>query len=120
MQIEARGLTFDVYEGGPADGDPVLLLHGFPQDHREFDLIRPRLHEAGLRTYAVDQRGYSPGARPADVKSYRITEPAADAVAVLDALGIESAHVIGHDWGAQVGWQLAGVHPDRVRTLTAI
>lgn len=120
MQIEARGLTFDVYEGGPADGDPVLLLHGFPQDHREFDLILPALHAAGLRTYALDQRGYSPGARPEGERQYRITEPAADAVAVLDALGIESAHVIGHDWGAQVGWLLAALHPGRVRTLTAI
>jgi pimeloyl-ACP methyl ester carboxylesterase len=120
MEIKARGLTFDVYEGGPEDGEPVLLLHGFPQDHREFDLILPRLHAAGLRTYALDQRGYSPGARPRDVSAYQITEPAADAIAVLDALGLESAHVIGHDWGAQVGWLLAALHPDRVRTLTAI
>src|SRR5690348_4735658 len=120
MEIKARGLTFDVYEGGPADGDPVLLLHGFPQDHREFDLILPRLHAAGLRTYALDQRGYSPGARPDAVESYRIAEPLADAVAVLDALGIESAHVLGHDWGAQVGWLLAAMHPTRVRTLTAV
>ena len=120
MEIKARGLTFDVYEGGPADGEPVLLLHGFPQDHREFDLILPRLHAAGLRTYALDQRGYSPGARPDAVSAYRIAEPLADAVAVLDALGIESAHVIGHDWGAQVGWLLAAMHPDRVRTLSAV
>ncbi|MGA5303661.1 alpha/beta fold hydrolase [Nucisporomicrobium flavum] len=120
MEIKARGLTFDVYEGGPADGDPVLLLHGFPQDHREFDLILPRLHAAGLRTYALDQRGYSAGARPAAVEDYRLNEPTADAVAVLDALGVERAHVIGHDWGAQVGWLLAAHHPDRVRTLTAV
>src|SRR3954453_19192377 len=120
MQIEARGVTFDVHEGGPAAGRPVLLLHGFPQDHREFDLILPALHAAGLRTYAMDQRGYSPGARPEGERQYRITEPAADAVAVLDALGIESAHGIGHDWGAQVGWLLAAIHPGRVRTLTAI
>src|SRR5689334_2102529 len=119
-EIKARGLVFDVYEGGPADGDPVLLLHGFPQDHREFDPILPRLHAAGLRTYALDQRGYSPGARPDAVSAYRITEPLADAVAVLDALGLESAHVIGHDWGALIGWLLAGTHPDRVRTLTAV
>src|SRR3954462_11385936 len=65
MEIKARGLTFDVYEGGPADGDPVLLLHGFPQDHREFDLILPRLPAAGLRTYALDHRGDSPRPRPA-------------------------------------------------------
>src|SRR5690349_3236051 len=78
MQIEARGLTFDVYEGGPPDGPAVLLLHGFPQDHREFELMAPRLHEAGLRTIALDQRGYSAGARPADVSEYRLTESLAD------------------------------------------
>jgi pimeloyl-ACP methyl ester carboxylesterase len=120
MKIEARGLTFDVFVDGPETGAPVLLLHGFPQDHREFDLLLPRLHAAGLRTYALDQRGYSPGARPAGVDAYRLTEPLADAVAVLDALALESAHVVGHDWGAQVGWMLAGLHPERVRTLTAI
>jgi pimeloyl-ACP methyl ester carboxylesterase len=120
MEIKARGLTFDVYEAGPSDGQPVLLLHGFPQDHREFDLLAPRLHAAGLRTYALDQRGYSPGARPEPVADYKLSEPMADAVAVLDALEIESAHVIGHDWGAQVGWLLAAHHPGRVRTLTAV
>jgi pimeloyl-ACP methyl ester carboxylesterase len=119
-EVKARGLTFDVFEGGPEDGTPVLLLHGFPQDHREFDPILPRLHAAGLRTYALDQRGYSPGARPAEVADYRLAEPVADAVAVLDGLGLESAHVVGHDWGAQVSWLVAGQHPERVRTLTAI
>jgi pimeloyl-ACP methyl ester carboxylesterase len=120
QQIEARGLTFDVYDGGPSDGPAVLLLHGFPQDHREFELITPRLHDAGLRTYALDQRGYSPGARPPFVSQYDLTEAAADAVAVLDALGVEAAHVVGHDWGSMVGWILAAAHPDRVRTLTAV
>jgi pimeloyl-ACP methyl ester carboxylesterase len=120
QQVEARGLTFDVYEGGPSGGPAVLLLHGFPQDHREFELIAPRLHDAGLRTYALDQRGYSPGARPPFVSEYRLTEAVADAVAVLDGLGVDAAHVIGHDWGAQIGWMLAALHPDRVRTLTAV
>jgi pimeloyl-ACP methyl ester carboxylesterase len=118
--VEARGWTFDVHEGGPADGTPVLLLHGFPQDSREFDLVLPRLHAAGLRTYALDQRGYSPGARPSTVPDYRLAELTADVVAVLDALGLESAHVVGHDWGAVVAWLLAGSVPERVRTLTAI
>lgn len=120
MQVSARGLVFDVHAAGPEDGEPVLLLHGFPQDHREFEPLLPRLHAAGLRTYAPDQRGYSPGARPSAVSAYRLSEATADAVALLDALGLESAHVVGHDWGAQVGWLLAAGHPDRVRTLTAV
>ncbi|GLY01530.1 alpha/beta hydrolase [Actinoplanes sp. NBRC 101535] len=120
MEIKARGMTFDLYEGGPSDGEPVLLLHGFPQDHREFDAMLPHLHAAGLRTYTVDQRGYSPGARPGEAAAYRITEMTADVLALLDALGLESAHIVGHDWGASVGWLLAANHPGRVRTLTAV
>jgi pimeloyl-ACP methyl ester carboxylesterase len=120
IEVKARGLTFDVHEGGPEGGEPVLLLHGFPQDSREFDLILPRLHAAGLRTYAMDQRGCSPGARPVEAGAYTMNSVTADAIAVLDSLGIEKAHVVGHDWGAQVGWQLAARHPDRVRTLTAV
>ncbi|MGN9809039.1 alpha/beta fold hydrolase [Micromonospora sp. BQ11] len=120
MRIEARGLTFDVRAGGPEDGAPVLLLHGFPQHSGEWDEVVPALHAAGLRTYALDQRGYSPGARPEAVEAYAMPELTADAVAVLDALGVDAAHVVGHDWGAVVGWDLAARHPDRVRTLTAV
>lgn len=120
MRVAARGLDFDVFAGGPAGGEPVLLLHGFPQDSRAWDLVAPRLHAAGLRTFALDQRGYSPAARPPAVADYRLAETVADAVAVLDELGLESAHLVGHDWGAHVAWHLAARHPARVRTLTAL
>ncbi|MEV2238860.1 alpha/beta fold hydrolase [Micromonospora sp. NPDC049891] len=120
MRIEARGLRFDVATGGPEQGDPVLLLHGFPQHSGEWDGVLPTLHAAGLRSYALNQRGYSPQARPAEVEAYRLGELVADAAAVLDALGVPAAHVVGHDWGAVVGWALAATHPDRVRTLTAV
>ncbi|MFC3500776.1 alpha/beta fold hydrolase [Micromonospora krabiensis] len=120
MRIDARGLTFDVRAGGPEDGPAVLLLHGFPQHAGEWDEVVPALHAAGLRTYALDQRGYSPGARPADVAAYRVPELVADTTAVLDALGVDAAHVVGHDWGAVVAWGLAAQHPARVRTLTAV
>ncbi|MEV5768607.1 alpha/beta fold hydrolase [Micromonospora sp. NPDC052213] len=120
MRIEARGLTFDVRVGGPEGGAPVLLLHGFPQHGGEWDDVVPPLHAAGLRTYAPDQRGYSPGARPEAVEAYRMPELVADAVAVLDALGVDAAHLVGHDWGAVVAWDLAARHPERVRTLTAV
>ncbi|MFC0002745.1 alpha/beta fold hydrolase [Micromonospora siamensis] len=120
MRVDARGLTFEVRTGGPEDGLPVLLLHGFPQHSGEWDEVLPTLHAAGLRTYALDQRGYSPGARPAEVGAYSIPELVADAAGVLDALGVTAAHVVGHDWGAIVAWGLAAAHPDRVRTLTAV
>ena len=114
------GLTFDVRDAGPADGEPVVLLHGFPQDSSAFDRLAPALHAAGLRTLAPDQRGYSPGARPRGRPAYRIGEVVGDALALLDAAGLTSAHVIGHDWGGIVGWALGAWHPERVRTLTAL
>lgn len=113
-------LTFRVLDAGPADGEPVVLLHGFPQDSASWDGVVPPLHRAGLRTLALDQRGYSPGARPRRRSAYRLPECAADVVALLDAAGLESAHVVGHDWGGAVAWRLASDHPERLRTLTIL
>lgn len=120
MRVEVGGLSFDVTVGGPAGGPAVLLLHGFPENSRMWDGVVPWLHEAGLRTVAPDQRGYSPGARPAEVSAYAIGEIIGDALGLLDALDLPTVHVLGHDWGAVVGWHLAAKHPDRIRTLTAV
>ena len=114
------GLTFDVRDAGPRDGEPVVLLHGFPQDSAAWDLVAPALHQHGLRTLAPDQRGYSPMARPHGRAHYRLRETVGDVLALLDAAGLESAHVVGHDWGGIVAWALGAWHPDRVRTLTAL
>ena len=121
MDTFSRGdLVFDVRDAGPADGEPVVLLHGFPQDARAFDRVAPTLHGAGLRTLAPDQRGYSPMARPRGRSAYRARALVDDVLALLDAAGLASAHVVGHDWGALVGWALGAWHPDRVRTLTVL
>jgi pimeloyl-ACP methyl ester carboxylesterase len=114
------GLTFDVRDGGPADGVPVVLLHGFPQEAAGWAAVEQRLHTAGLRTLAPDQRGYSPGARPTGRREYAIDHLVGDVLALLDAAGLESAHVVGHDWGGLVAWVLAGRHPERVRSLVAV
>jgi pimeloyl-ACP methyl ester carboxylesterase len=114
------GLTFDVRDAGPADGEPVVLLHGFPQDSAAWDQVAPVLHEAGLRTLAPDQRGCSPMSRPRGRGRYSLRETTADVLALLDAAGLESAHIVGHDWGGMVAWALAAWHPDRVRTLTVL
>lgn len=114
------GLTFDVIDAGPSDGEPVVLLHGFPQDCTAWDRVAPALHQHGLRTLAPDQRGYSPMARPRTRKHYALRETTEDVLAMLDAAGIKKAHVVGHDWGGIAAWALGAWHPDRVRTLTAI
>ncbi len=118
--ITVGDLTFDVRTDGPEDGEPVILLHGFPETSLSWSLVVPRLVESGLRVIAFDQRGYSPGARPEDVESYASTLLAADVLGVADALGIDTFHLVGHDWGSAVAWVVAGQHPDRVRTLTAV
>ncbi|HEX5496484.1 MAG TPA: alpha/beta fold hydrolase [Mycobacteriales bacterium] len=120
MRITLGDLTFDVRTDGPVDGRPVLLLHGFPQTGRCWEPLAERLTATGLRTLAPDQRGYSPGARPAGVSAYRLDLLVGDAVGLLDALGLAAVDVVGHDWGAVVAWALAAGHPDRVRTLTAV
>lgn len=120
MQIPVGELSFDVRETGPADGRPVLLLHGFPQTSRSWDAVADRLVAAGCRCLAPDQRGYSSGARPDGVAAYGMDAIVGDAVGLLDALGLDRVDVVGHDWGANVGWLLASWHPDRVRTLTAV
>ena len=121
MDTFRRGdLVFDVRDAGPPDGEPVVLLHGFPQDSGAFDRLSPALHQSGLRTLAPDQRGYSPGARPAHRADYRVRAAVDDVLALLDAAGLQSAHVVGHDWGGAVAWALAAWHPWRTRTLTVL
>jgi pimeloyl-ACP methyl ester carboxylesterase len=118
--IEVGTLTFTVRCVGDPAGAPVLLLHGFPQTSRCWDPVVAQIAPMGCATYAPDQRGYSDGARPSDPADYAMVHLVSDAVGLLDALGLASAHVVGHDWGAVVAWNLACRHPDRVRTLTAL
>jgi pimeloyl-ACP methyl ester carboxylesterase len=123
MVTAARdGLEFEVRTRGPEDGSPVLLLHGFPQRADSWDAVAARLAAAEHRTIAPDQRGYSPGARPRGRAAYALDELAADALAVVDRVVGPGArvHVVGHDWGAVVGWRLGARHADRVRSLTAV
>jgi pimeloyl-ACP methyl ester carboxylesterase len=120
LQVDVGDLTFDVRADGPEDGRPVLLLHGFPQTSACWAAVTPRLAEAGLRTYAVDQLGYSPGARPSEVDAYALANLAQVTADLMTAMDVPVADVVGHDWGANVAWALAAWHEDRVRSLTAV
>lgn len=115
------GLRFDVTDEGPIDGEPVLLFHGFPERSSCWRFVRPILHDAGYRTIAMDQRGYSPGARPRRRRDYTMGALLGDALALVDAVAPDGrVHLVGHDWGAIPSWLLAIHHPDRVASLTAV
>ena len=118
--VTVGDLTFDARFAGPEDGEPVLLLHGFPETSLSWTQVAPRLADAGLRVVAFDQRGYSPGARPEGVESYATELLADDVFDVADALGIDTFHLVGHDWGSAVAWLAAGTRPERVTSLTAV
>ena len=120
LRVDVGDLTFDVRVDGPEDGRPVLLLHGFPQTTASWAAVTPLLTQAGLRTYAPDQLGYSPGARPAEVEAYAVQNLAQVSADLMTAMAIPVADVVGHDWGANVAWTLAAWHPDRIRSLTAV
>lgn len=105
---------------GHGDGPVAVLLHGFPQDASAWDAVAPLLTAAGVRCLVPDQRGYSPGARPAGRRPYVVPELVADVEALLDAAGVGQAHVVGHDWGGAVAWAVAARHPDRVASLTVL
>ncbi|MBW4780694.1 alpha/beta fold hydrolase [Rhodococcus fascians] len=112
------GLEFDVLDQGPLDGPIVLLLHGFPERAASRSAVMDQLNEAGFRTIAPDQRGYSPGARPKRRRDYRVGALVDDVVALIDTIGAP-VHVVGHDWGAMIAWVTAGRRPDLVLSLTA-
>lgn len=100
-------------------GPLVLLLHGFPDTARSFRHQLPALAAAGYRAVAVQLRGYEPSSQPAD-NDYRLTTLATDVAACLDALGADHAHLVGHDWGAGIGYTAAALMPERFTSLTAL
>ncbi len=120
VEIPVGDLIFDATLAGPDDGELVVLLHGFPQTSWCWRRQVPVLAAAGLKVLAPDQRGYSPRARPADVEDYRGQHLRADVLAMADQLGAERFHVVGHDWGGAVAWQLAGHHPERIDRLAVL
>jgi len=118
IPVGQRNFTVDLC--GPDDGPPVLLLHGFPQSRYAWRHTLRTLAGAGHRGIAPDQRGYSPGARPADHDAYALAHLLDDALRLLDALGVARAHLVGHDWGGHLAWNLAARHPERFRSVAVL
>jgi pimeloyl-ACP methyl ester carboxylesterase len=116
--VAVRGLSFPVVDHGK--GPAVLLLHGFPDDRHLWRYQVGALADAGFRVIAPDLRGFGDAPRPADPKEYGIPIVVNDVLGILDALGVKRVQLVGHDWGAAVGWRLAAAHPDRISRYAAL
>jgi len=118
--LNTNGITLHAAEAGPETGPLVILLHGFPEFwfcwHRQ---IGP-LAEAGFRVLAPDMRGYNLSDKPKGVEAYDLDELAKDVIGLADALGREKFFLVGHDWGAIVGWWTAQHYPERVSRFVSL
>lgn len=116
--VNTNGIRMAVHEQG--QGPVVILLHGFPELAFSWRHQLPAVAAAGFRAIAPDQRGYGKTSVPPRVSDYRIDELIADVHGLLDALGLESAIFIGHDWGALLLWQMAMLAPERIEKLVIL
>ena len=116
--IKANGIELAVEDVG--EGPAVVLLHGFPELAYSWRHQVPALEAAGYRVITFDQRGYGESSKPADVADYSLTALVADVVGVLDELDVDTATVVGHDWGSIVAYTTAITQPERVDGLVSL
>jgi len=120
VYIETNGIRLHMIMAGPKDGQPVILLHGFPEFWYGWRKQIPALAEAGYRIIVPDQRGYNLSDKPKGVKAYTLDKLVADILGLIDALGYEKVNLVGHDWGAMVAWAFAIWHPERLHKLSIL
>jgi pimeloyl-ACP methyl ester carboxylesterase len=118
--IIANNIKLHVVTAGREDGEPVLLLHGFPEYWYGWRNQISFLVEHGYRVIVPDQRGYHLSEKPQDIDSYRISTLAADVNALIEHFGYEKVNLVGHDWGAAVAWMVATIYPERLKKLVIL
>lgn len=116
--VDVGGATLSVHEAG--EGPAVVFCHGFPELAYSWRRQLPAVAAAGFRAIAPDQRGYGDSSRPEAVTDYDMAHLTGDLVGTLDALDIERAVFVGHDWGGLVVWQMPLLHPDRVAGVVGV
>ena len=110
----STGVTLEYTEQGNADGVPVILLHGYTDSRRSWDLVLPRLPPR-YRVFAISQRGHGTSSVP--LEGYRVADFSGDVKAFLDAKRIDRAIIVGHSMGSMVAQQFAIDHPSRLQAL---
>ena len=108
--VDVDGARVHIVEAGT--GPLVLFVHGFPESWYSWRHQLTAVAEAGYRAVALDVRGYGRSSKPLALEDYRMVRLVADNVGLLSALGVESAVIVGHDWGAPIAWNSAMLRPD--------
>jgi pimeloyl-ACP methyl ester carboxylesterase len=116
--IRTNGINMHIAEAG--EGPLVLLIHGWPESWYSWRHQLPALAAAGYHAVAPDVRGYGQSDKPQPIEAYSMRTMLADYVGILDALGEQTAVVVGHDWGAPMAWDSAALHPDRYRAVVGM
>lgn len=116
--VECNGIKLRIAEQGT--GPLVLLIHGWPESWYSWRHQLTALAEAGYRAVAPDMRGYGGSDAPEDVEAYDVNHVTGDVVGLIDALGEETAIIVGHDWGALIVWYCAMLHAERFRGVAGL
>jgi pimeloyl-ACP methyl ester carboxylesterase len=112
-------VTLNAALDGPADAPAIILLHGFPESHRTWREIAPRLRER-FRLVMPDQRGFAGSDRPQELEAYKTATLVEDVFALADALSIDRFSLVGHDWGGAVAWAAAMRGDRRLERLAIV
>lgn len=116
--ISVNGIELEVFEAGTQNaGNPIVLCHGFPEHAYSWRHQIYALAQAGYHVIVPNQRGYGNSSRPYEVTAYDIHHLTGDLIALLDHFDYKNATFVGHDWGANVVWNLALLHPNRVNKV---
>jgi len=118
--IEVGDIRLHTVLAGPQDGDPLILLHGFPEYWYGWRKQIPYFAEQGYRVIVPDQRGYNLSDKPESIDAYQIDILAGDVQQLIEVLGYERVYLAGHDWGAAVAWQVATIYPERLHKLVIL
>jgi epoxide hydrolase 4 len=118
--VTTNGVTLHVVQDGPADGPPLILLHGFPEYWLCWRHQIPFFAQAGYRVYAPDQRGYNLSDKPPRIEDYSLDLLAADIAGLIRQTNSDKVYLAGHDWGAAVAWWIALLYPELLHKVAIL
>ncbi len=119
-KISIGQFEFDCRVAGDEGNEAIILLHGFPETSVMWSRLMDQLSSKGYYCLAPDLRGYSANACPKGVKNYKLQNLSEDILQIADKAGITKFHLIGHDWGAIIGWDLVYNNPQRIFSWSAL